>query len=224
MAIKDLSFSIKIVFCISIAIVFSIEIFINNKLEPSSQGYIWGSLIEKIALAFITSLVFYFVNIQIKQTKEKRYTQKFIKEKGKIIIDEMTTMLQSMISKVDLKISSNYPNEDEVNMICQLLNPKEESPLSPVFFGKNVNWYHYFNRVRTSTQKNIDRIFNRISVIDPILVIIMTEIEDCEFFLDIDMIKDIDLGNKNLVDLKKQIYDYINKVHSLDNYFITNKM
>ena len=80
--IKTLRTELKILFGISVFSVLIMDLWLNSVPEWFPFGAELGALYYKICLAFITGLIFYFINVHLVAESNKVKTYKYINNKA----------------------------------------------------------------------------------------------------------------------------------------------
>lgn len=120
----------------------------------------FNRLIENIAIAYITSYLFYVVVVVFKTKQDNKLILPLVADYTFVMLNNCMTFCFSMrnaagleyiqmetsIYNRELKI---YPNKEELKGICSKINPNEiisenvgDFVMIPTFFGKMINYIH----------------------------------------------------------------------------------
>lgn len=122
-------------------------------------------LIEIIAIAYVTSFIFYYVVVVLKENQDKKIILPFVADYTYIAMNNCMMFCSIMRKWAGLEFiqikngihnrSINlYPNSDDLKIICSSINPDEEinekigsdgSRRIPHFFGNMIMYSHYID-------------------------------------------------------------------------------
>ncbi|MFP3357600.1 hypothetical protein R0K17_09510 [Planococcus sp. SIMBA_143] len=173
---KELRKDLKTIFVIALAIVLLTDLWLINVPEKFPLGAEIGSLLYKLSLAYITGLIFYFINIHLQAHKNKVNTVNYLQYKTEKIERMIEILLLSM--KQATKIS-NFPEfnkyDDEIEFICRNLNPHDSFFLDGDYGMSFPNWFDAMNFVSKEHKSTVnDLYFIRDSIDSDVLKILLS--------------------------------------------------
>ncbi|EIT84150.1 hypothetical protein A374_16934 [Fictibacillus macauensis ZFHKF-1] len=177
--ISTLRKELKFLFIIAIGSVLIIDLWLSNVPEWFPFGAELGALYYKICLAYITGLIFYFINVHLESERSKVKTFKYIHNKVAKIRKLCDTLIQSLRDAYPVPEGTDFKSiTEEITFLCNNINPQ-----LPFKFG---GWYdmkfdHWFAAIDFIEKENKeltrDLLFVRESIKSDILVI-LTDIDD----------------------------------------------
>jgi hypothetical protein len=72
----------------SVILLFSLEFLILGNISIESKWYKVFNIISKLSLAYISAFIFYFLNIHIKQERDKFHTHPYISDRLERIVGD----------------------------------------------------------------------------------------------------------------------------------------
>lgn len=171
-----------------------------------------GDIFYKLSFAYIGASIFYFLNVFIKAQKDLNEVNYFIGRFVSNIINDNSSIVVDLKKVSQLKTKGIFPTEDEMKEITRnvLINS----------CPKSGNWFSFFAYCKKRTIQNITRILSRSNFIESKLVGILSEIEDSEFYIDIDyQALWVRFNNNNLSFISTHLFHYFQIIERLDIYY-----
>ena len=117
----------------------------------------------------------------------------------------------------------NQPTEEQVRLVFSKLDPKAQSPVCSVQNGQFLNWLEYMYQYNAQTQSLIEYIYQFMPFLEPKLVRILGELEDCYHFKEIELLANgPGVGNNNLEFAAGAFSQYQRIINELNIYFDDN--
>jgi hypothetical protein len=189
---KSYRIIINSLFLLSFVIVIWLNFFKNLYIPTSLSIDVdnVNRLIETIAIAYMTSYIFYLVIYVFKSQQDKKIILPFVADYIYVAMNNCRTFCSSMRNEAGLEyiLSENsihdrnmdiYPNKKDIAIICSVINPNQEKENKldlpgfvsiPTFFGVMINYVHridYFLRI----------ILDKSMFLDTELIRILTDIQ-----------------------------------------------
>lgn len=159
-----LIFSVVIISWINVFEVYYIPVLLNV------DAFKINRLLETISIAYLTSFIFYFVVVRLKEKQDKQIIYPFIADYIYVAMNICIQFAFSMRNsagldsiKVETSINNRnkdiYPNQVELKTICSTINPNDEKSEDigidglktiPHFFGIMINYTYridYFLKI-----------------------------------------------------------------------------
>jgi len=114
----------------------------------------------------------------------------------------------------------SLPSEEQVRLVFSKLDPRGRSTVSSVQTGSTLNWLEYMCQYNTRTRDLVTFIYQFMPFLDPELVKILGELEDCDHFKEIELLANgPGAGNSNLEFSALGFRQYQKIVNELSEYF-----
>lgn len=138
-----------------------------------------GTLYYKICLAYITGLIFYFINVHLESERSKVKTFKYIHNKVAKIRKLCNTLIQSLRDAYPVPEGTEFESiTEEITFLCNNINPQKPFKLSGVYDMKFDNWFAAIDFIEKENKElTRDLLFVRESIKSDIIVI-LTDIDD----------------------------------------------
>ena len=104
-------------------------------------------------------------------------------------------------------------------MAFKKIAPYSDAPLiiSPLNM-QHADWFQYFNHHRNRTRQSISRLLAQLPYIDAKLVSLLTAVDDCSHFYQIDVLQSIRVKNRDLSAFASPFADYCELCRELNEY------
>lgn len=117
---------LKAIFIIALSIVILTDLWLIKIPEFFPLGSELGSLLYKLSIAYITGLIFYFINIHVQAQKKKVNTYNYLKHKTYKMEELSYTLLLSMSKACYTEPESKFAdlNDESIRFISENFNPQ----------------------------------------------------------------------------------------------------
>jgi hypothetical protein len=211
-----------IILGIASAIVFVKNLWLNDVPELFSKGSEIGSLIEKLSFAYIGSFVFYLLVTHQKSFFDKLKVNSFIEARVRNVIGCGTGMLNTLSNAAGVNLAGTWPTNEELHTICTNINPQGNSPMLAAINGPPASWLLFLKNQKDRNDKFSKDVLNLMPYLDASLVRIITNVNNCTFFSEIEMlnslVKQAPLANQNLTSLENNFAKYLQLIKQLEDY------
>ncbi len=177
-----------------------------------------GELTSSLLASIISSYIFYFFAIHIKEENEKIMFNNFFEKRIGFLVSyaEMQLRAISNDAGVDLKLSTLTPQK--LKSALQKINGSSDAPIQTG--NQNLNWYFYFDHYISESKKQISIVLEKMKYLDATKISLLTKIEDCGHFTVFPTVKQIGLHHPDLSTQTGSLFDYFEKCRNLkNNYF-----
>lgn len=217
--LKQLKKSLVIPFIIAVLIIIIDVLFLDNL----KYNRLW-QIINILLLSYISSFIFYFIVIHIKEQKDKDNISEVVNRYVKQIIGDANTIKKELEKCSGKTIESNYPNKEELDKLCSNIKMSDQAPL--IIGGSHpnyiyANWLQYLDYNRKHSLKAIEKTLILGSFLDSELVKIIVKIEGNSLFNVTKTTVNLTMGHiVNLDHPLKQncLFDYFELIRQLEQY------
>ncbi len=220
--IKTLRRDLLIIFLISFFIIFLIDFWLINTPELFTGGAKIGQIVYNLCFAYISSFIFYFLVVHIKNQKDKDNLYSYISGKTYVIINQAKELIKNISKAANVTLTEEYPNENELKDICLSINPNTKAPLLLNRIDNFANWIQYFNINSIKSKESITRICSKIQYLDSEFIYKLARIEDCGYYFHISSLLTIPIISSDISFLNSLFADYFELIKDLENYYKKN--
>jgi hypothetical protein len=208
-----------IIFIISMFTILLIDFWLINIPELFTGGEKLGQIIYKLCFAYISAFIFYFLVIHLKNQKDKENLNDYISKNLALVIGQGKSLISSLARASNITLLGSYPTNNELNNICNVINPNANAPLFLHNVNSNANWLQYFDYYKSRSNEATRKILSKLQFIDSVLVNKLAVIEDCSHFRDVSMFAHIKISNTNLTAFIQSLKNYFELIEDLENYY-----
>jgi hypothetical protein len=196
----------------------------------------FNRLIETIAISYLTSFIFYYIVVVLKENRDKKFIMPFVADYIYVAMNNCRYFCFSMRSvaglnyiPVDTSIHNRnmdiYPNYDDLKLVCSKINPNkvinkdigiEGLTIIPHFFGVMINYTY-------SIDYYIKIVLEKSNFLDIELLRILTDIQTHGFHqnmltYDKKLIMTAKYHNDNLEVYERPLESYLELFKRLEKY------
>lgn len=209
--------AINIALLVAISSVMVMEVWLNHIPELVPWGQEVGNIYYKVCISIVSSYIFYFIVIHLKNVKDKENINVYVSEQVKLIINEHHSQLNALSKESNINIKSKFPTSDEIIGIFSKVNPNSDAPMiNPA--GKYVNWIQFFYSSKIRTEKTISKVLSKMPFLDSELVSLLVKIDDCSHFGGLEHIVNIKFRNSDLSQWASGFSKYSETCKALEEY------
>lgn len=179
------------------------------------------TVIYNICLSYVSAFIFYYLVVHIKNQKDKRNLNAYISKYVFFIINQAKSTIKHLSKESKIHISNEYPNDDELSLICKEIKIHSESPLIKGITNKFIysTWFEYLHYEGYLISNNADKVLSKIQFLDSELVKKISLVRDCQLFEVVNNLIRYPMDNIELTNFKNQVYTYLENVKELDQYY-----
>lgn len=178
--IATLRKELKVIFIIALASVLLIDLWLINIPEWFSFGAELGALYYKVCWAYITGLIFYFINVHLESERLKVKTFKYINNKAAKIHKLNNTLIFSLREAYTIPPDTIFSSiDEEITYLCNHINPQFPFKLGGWY---NITFPHWSAGINFIAKENKELTRDLLLVRDSIksdVLEILIDIEDC---------------------------------------------
>lgn len=207
---------LKILLALAIITYFLIELLFNNYSELFNGASKIGHFFSELSISYISAFVFYFIVVHIKNEKDKYNINEFVGHEVYSIITKAHLLIQPLQQKFDKNATFKYMEPVELQQLLVSINrTANEAPY--IINERKANWIEWYEYLKEGSKKNISNILIRYNHLDSRLIKLLTRIENSLFFLQFNLLYDIQHDN-SLAVYQFQIQTYLSLVKELEAY------
>jgi hypothetical protein len=170
MNIKGLS--IIAAFCLTIVLTIDFTSFKIPEIVEGT-GTKAENLIYTLCISYLASYIFYFLNVYLKEKRERNSIFPLIASNVISIIVNNQSIINALKQQPINSSLKDLPTKQEFNELLKKVNPKQNAPM----FFKDKPWTYLFQNRRDSTLKTIDKIFASGKHVDEDLRVILLKMQ-----------------------------------------------
>lgn len=214
--------------CLLSAIVFVLlyHFYLIDIPEIIPRGSKIGLITEKVCFAFITSYIFYWVNVELKKKVDKENISPYLAKKTYFIIQQTKDLFAQIAEKSGNNYQHPYPSKEELEEALKKVPDNSAAPLISKITHENgkrlvhyLNWTEYLYNYRNEVLESTKKIISLIPHLETEHVKALNDIEECGFFKSIATLMNVPVTGQDLSYLASSIYDCFQRVKSLEEYY-----
>lgn len=215
MNIKGLS--IIAVFCLTTVLTIDFTSFKMPELIEGT-GTKAETLIYTFCISYLASYIFYFLNVYLKEKRERNSILPLIASNVISIIVNNQSIINALKQQPINSSLKDLPAKEEFKELLKKVNPNQNAPM----FFKNRPWTYLFQNRRESTLKTIDKIFASGKHVDEDLRVILLKMQS-SLYLREDYAFNLDNYEKEtLADYSLVFYNYFELIQKLRVFYEKN--
>ncbi|MBP1931889.1 hypothetical protein [Ammoniphilus resinae] len=215
--IATIRFELKLLFIISVASILVIDLWLINIPERFSGGAALGGIYYQFCLAYITSFLFYFINVHLESERQKVKLIKYINNKSAKINRLCDTVITSIREAAGIPSTIKINKEYEINIICDYVDPRRPFTIGGWYGRTFHHWQAAAEFIAFETKDYIrDLLFVRDSL-DSDVVEILLDIDDILHIINIShgspsRNSDMEFYSHSLIEYQKLCQDLIKMI------------
>jgi len=215
------------IFLIALTLIFLKDFILTDIFQPNSSSSKIINLVYLFSFSYLTSFIFYFLVVHLKNLQDRLNIYEYIKNKNKGIIEKTESILRDLKNRSRVSFNSKYPSTEELNKVFLIINLSETSPHLSFngLSGYFTSWFEYFADHKNDIDEILNKILRYAQYVESDYVKLLLKIEDCNFFDFISYTFGLSVMDKSFkkdVNLTKDLVKYIKKeviVNYLFEYF-----
>jgi hypothetical protein len=173
----------------------------------------------RLALAFVTSYIFYFLVVHVKSQVDKSKVYPYVASiTEEIILSSLSQMLH-MRSSISPSQDMTYPSEDEVTFVCSNIHPYAMAPMR-FTTGENANWMQFFDANTKGIKDRVESIYKLSPFLDSEYVGLISLLSFSNFMRITPIAAGIQMSNPNILFLEKDLIEYYRIIAELEAFCI----
>jgi hypothetical protein len=217
----------------SLLIVLSTDFFFIKIPAVSFYIYQLGRTPNNLSLAYISSVIFYWIVVSIPDNRKKKHIYKYVYERTGNVIGDCTALLRDLIKTSGYIPANKNLTEADFKSILGKIHPYSEAPLLNGFTAdgkhKYANWVEYMYYQKLRSFDFIDKIFERIIFLESEseYIKLLTEVKDQLYFLQVQTFMlhtgtTLQMTNTDLSFFAPTMHKYYESLKNLKKYSDSN--
>lgn len=196
-----------------------IKILLLNRLPAVFPGaYDLGLLAEAVLASVVASYVFYLFVVHLKEHGERATVRPYVAKHVVRVISDCHSQLQEIAKASAVAIDLETASPDLITSAFAKINPNSDAPLIFSPTNAHANWLQYFSYHSVRSRESITRVLGQFLYIDAQLVTLLTAIDDCSHFHQLEFLRSIRVRNQDLTAWASTFAEYCDLCKQLDNY------
>ncbi len=185
----------------------------SNWPELFSGGSELMTLLANLAIGYLVSYVFYLVVVRYKEYRDEKCVISIILPFVEKIIKHSVLINKKIINDESIFLSKDDLKSRLSSIKCNDLIPKS-------FFSPETTWDFFLIQEKHVCQQQIQRLFLFISRIEPELIQLISDLDDCLYYSHLVYIKNYpeDMRSENLAHISNSLYDHNVIIQKLQGY------
>jgi hypothetical protein len=219
-----------LIWCFGLAIFFILiyDFCLLQIPEFFKGGYKFGSIFYRISFAFVTSYIFYWVNVILKKKEDKKNLSPYLANKTYFIVQKTKNLFSEISSVSGSTFNSPYPTEGELTQACKQISPNSSARMAKVVRGLTpylapLNWIEYLYNYHIEMNEAIQKIFDLMPHLESKHIKILNDISESSFskiaYADMLEISEGPLKKPDLTAWSNRLFLLGLMVQSLEEYY-----
>jgi hypothetical protein len=186
-----------------------------------SGGYEMGVIMEDIFSSVVASYLFYLFVIHLKEYSDKETIQPYIHKHSLRVVGYCFTQVKAVAASAHEDVSISNASVEKITAAFKKIPPYSKAPIIIASTKKQANWFEYFIYQSERTKESIRRVLIQLPYADAKLVSILTSIDDCAHFHNINFMRSIKINDQDLVNWAPNFAEYCKLCEQLHAYLKT---
>jgi len=194
--------------------------------EIVTWGSEFGSVYYKLCIAMISSYIFYFIVVHLKNMRDKEWLDPVVSRHVAEIVGNYKFQIRAIKHEAGIDSEKEYFiwNDDKARLI-EIFSKVKTKGKTPLINDAGVafSWLEFLHLMMRKTMTDINFLLEKIQFLDSELVNILSLIQYCEYFQTIDLIvRQREFENEDLSFFGELFYMYGTYCAYLETYAIKN--
>lgn len=211
------SLSIFAVFCLVVILIIDFSSFKIPELVEGTATRA-ESLIYTLCISYIASYIFYFLNVYLKEKKERDSILPLIANDVILILVNNQSIIKALKQQPINSSLNDTPTQEEFKELLKKVDPNENAPM----FYKDKSWIYLFQNRRQSTLKKIEKIFISGKHVDVHLRVILLQMQSSLYLKEDYAFNSSSFKKKSLADYSLVFYKYFRLIQELRKFYNKN--
>ncbi|NTV05504.1 MAG: hypothetical protein HGA59_03230 [Chlorobiaceae bacterium] len=216
--IKSASREANFIVLVSILLL-AIKVFLLDRIPAFfSGGFEMGIIMEDIFASVVASYLFYLFVIHLKEFSDKETIQPYIHKHSLRVVGYCFTQVKAIGIAAGDNVSMANASVDAITEALKKIAPYSNAPIIMAATKKYANWFEYFIYYSERTKESIRRVLIQLPYADAKLVSLLTSIDDCAHFHNINYMRSIKVNDMNLANWAPNFSEYCKLCEQLHSY------
>jgi hypothetical protein len=183
-----------------------------------SGAYEMGIIMEDIFSSVVASYLFYLFVIHLKEFSDKETIQPYIHKHSLRVVGYCYSQLKAIGIAAGENVSMANASVEAITAAFMKIAPYSNAPIIMASTKKYANWFEYFIYYSERTKESIRRVLIQLPYADAKLVSLLTSIDDCAHFHNINFMRNIKVNDMNLASWAPNFTEYCKHCEQLHSY------
>lgn len=206
--------SIIAAFCVAIVITIDFTALKVPELIDGKGAKI-EMLIYTLSISYLTSYIFYFFNVYLKEKQEQKAIFPLIASNVITILVNNQSIISTLKNQPLNCSLRDLPTQSEFKELLKNVNPNQNAPR----FYKNKPWIYLFQNRRESTLKTIDKVFASGKHVDDQLRMILLKMQSSLYLQEDYAFNSDNCEKESLEDYSLVFYKYFELIQELREFY-----
>lgn len=172
-------------------------------------------LIYTLCISYIASYIFYFLNVYLREKKERDSILPLIANNVILIIVNNQSIINALKQQKINSSLKGLPTQEEFKQLLKEVNPKKNIPM----LYKNKPWTYLFQNRRESTLDKIDKIFSLGKHVDDQLRAILFKMQSSQYLKEDYAFNSSNFEKDSLDECSLVFYNYFKLIQELRVFY-----
>ncbi|ULF83744.1 hypothetical protein [Vibrio alginolyticus] len=202
----------------ALASIVATDLCFNNLPELFNGGAGLLNAYYNICIGMVVSYVFFLIVVQRKELKDKEHIQAFVIPKLDKILTIYKTQLKELASEAGVEYDESYLSENAINDIFSRVNPNKKNKFADIKRLDRHSWHSYVIQGALDVDQIIKNMYEKINFLEPELVKLLSELEECSYVGFFKANPDFKMGNDNMSLHNKHYHSFSLVCEKLEQY------
>lgn len=205
---------------IAVLITILLKSLLLNRIHEIFPGaYNIGVVVDGLLVSLVASYAFYLVVVHYKLISDQLLIFPKVEQWAKEIIRDCNSQLRDMSTESNITLELESLERENVRSAFKKIHPTGQAPLLlPVLEVTHANWLQYLVYGKQKTKSLSSKIYTQLLFLDAKLVSLVSEIDDCKYFTQLEMVLSVPISNDDIAFLHSNFYDYCDACKELEQY------
>lgn len=204
-------------FCLAIVLIIDFTTIKFQELIEGT-GARTETLIYTLCISYIASYIFYFLNVYLKEKKERNSILPLLANDVILIIVNNQSIINALKQQPINSSLKDLPTQEEFKQLLKEVDPKKNAPM----FYENRPWIYLFHNRRKSTLDKIDKIFSLGKHVDDQLRAILFKMQRSLYLSEDYAFNSSSCKKDNLAEYSLVFYNYFELIQELLEFYEKN--
>jgi hypothetical protein len=176
------------------------------------------ALIYTLCISYLASYIFYFLNVYLKEKRERKSIFPLIASNLISIIVNNQSIINALKQQPINSSLKDLPTREEFKKMLERVDPRQNAPM----FYKDKPWIYLFRNRRESTLKTIDKIFASGKHVDDELRVILLRMQSSLYLREDYAFNQDSYDKDSLADFSLVFYNYFGLIQELRSFYEKN--
>jgi hypothetical protein len=217
--------SINSFVCVSIVIILSNDLWWHELPEIFNGGGKLLAFIYNVATGYLVSYIFYLVVVRYKEYKNESHINSIVIPLLEEIVKSQT-LVNDCIKGIDPSENLDINDKQSFNNLLSRASFSDNIPsVSGTFLYAPARWSDFLDGQKNQTRKNTQRAFAFISHLEPVLIKLLTSIDNSDLFISLIFVSKFNdkQREQTMGDISGPYFNYNQHVNDLSLYIENRK-